>query len=82
MTGGDYMFATLIFLVGSLLGLATGALLCVRFVRQEVAANLGPRLREIQGQLNLIEAELTYAIGARYAELSTQLSQGPRRQNL
>ncbi len=76
------MFATLIFLVGSLLGLAMGALLCVRFVRQEVTADLGPRLREIKGQLNVIEAELTYAIGTRYAELSAQLSQGPRRQNL
>jgi hypothetical protein len=54
----------------------------VRFVRQEVAANLGPRLREIKGQLNVIEAELTYAIGTRYAELNAQLSQGPGRQSL
>jgi hypothetical protein len=69
----------LIFLLGSLLGLTAGALLCVRFIRQEVTANLGPALREIKGQLNMIDAELTYAIGTRYAERA-QLSQGPGRQ--
>lgn len=72
----------LIFLDGSLLGLLLGALLCIRFVRQEVAGDLGPKLRQIQGQLNTIEAELTYVVSSRYADLNAQLSQDPRRQNL
>jgi hypothetical protein len=71
----------LIFLFGSLFGILLGALLCVRYVRQEVTGELGPKLRQIQGQLNSIEAELTYVAGSRYAELS-QLLQDPRRQNL
>jgi hypothetical protein len=78
---GVIMYATLIFLVGSLLGLVLGSLLCVRYVRQEVAGDLGPKLRQIQGQLNVIEAELTYAIGARYTEINAQLSQDPGRQS-
>ena len=69
----------MIFFLGSLLGLLGGALLCVRFVRQEVAADLGPRLQRIQGQLDAVEAQLTLAVGARYAELSAQLSQDPGR---
>ena len=71
----------LIFLLGSLLGALLGALLCIRFIRQEVTGDLSPQLKQIRGQLNSIEAELTYAIGTRYAELSAQLSQDPRRQN-
>jgi hypothetical protein len=72
----------LIFIVGALLGLLLGALLCIRFVRQEVTGDLGPRLNQIQGQLNNIEAELTYAVGSRYAELSARLSQEPRQPSL
>jgi hypothetical protein len=72
----------LIFLVGSLFGTLLGALLCVRFVRQEVTGDLSPKLRQIQGQLNTIEAELTYAVSSRYAELNAQLAHDPRRQGL
>ena len=72
----------LIFLVGSLFGALLGALLCVRYVRQEVTGDLGPKLRQIQGQLNTIEAELTYVVSARYAELNVQMSHDSRRQGL
>ena len=48
----------LIFLVGSLLGLLLGllfgALLCIRYLRQEVAGDIGPRLRTIQSHLDEI----------------------------
>ncbi len=71
----------LIFLVGSLLGLLLGALLCVRFVRQGVTGELGPKLRQIQGQLNTIEAELTYMVSSRYADLNAKLSPEPRQPN-
>jgi hypothetical protein len=78
------MEVVMIFLVvvaTSEFGLLLGALVCIRFVRQEVAADLGPKLRQIQGQLDAIEAELTYAVSSRYAELNAQLSQDVRRQN-
>jgi hypothetical protein len=71
----------LIFLVGSLLGLLLGALLCVRFVRQGVTGDLGPKLRQIQGQLNTIEAELTYLVSFRYADLNAKQSPEPRQPN-
>lgn len=69
----------LIFTVGALFGLLSGALLCIRYIRQEVAADIGPRLRRIQLQLETLEAEVGLAIGTRYNELSGQLSQEPRR---
>ncbi|HEX4091876.1 MAG TPA: hypothetical protein VHZ33_24450 [Trebonia sp.] len=71
----------LIFLVGSLFGLLLGALLCIRFVRQGVTGDLSPKLRQILGQLDTIEAELTYVVSSRYAELNAQLLQDSRRQN-
>jgi hypothetical protein len=80
MTG--VIMIVLIFLVGSLLGALLGALVCIRFVRQEVTGDLGPKLRQIQGQLNTIEAELTYMVSARYAELNAQMAHDPRRRDL
>jgi hypothetical protein len=70
----------LIFLTGSLLGLFAGAMLCVRFIRQEVAGDIGPRLRSIERQLGNLEADVNLALGARYAELSNQLNQEQHRQ--
>jgi uncharacterized membrane-anchored protein YhcB (DUF1043 family) len=70
----------LIFLLGSLLGLLVGALTCIRFVRQQVTGDLGPRLQRIQSQLDSVQAELTLAVGARYAELTAHLATDPRRQ--
>lgn len=69
----------LIFTVGALFGLLLGALLCIRFIRQEVAGDIGPRLRRIQLQLDALEAEVGLAIGTRYAEVSAHLSQDLRR---
>ena len=60
----------LVFLVGSLLGLCLGALVCIRYVRQGVSEDLNPKLSRMQGQLNTIEAELAYMVSARYAELN------------
>lgn len=70
----------LIFLLGSLLGLLLGALLCIRFIRQEVAGDIGPRLGRIQAQLDALQAEVGLAIGTHYAEVSARLSQDPPKQ--
>jgi hypothetical protein len=69
----------LIFLLGSMLGLLLGALLCIRFIRQEVAGDIGPRLRRIQAQLDSLEAEVGLAIGTRYAEVTAHLTQDSRK---
>jgi hypothetical protein len=69
----------MIFLLGSLLGLLFGALLSIRFIRQEVAGDLLPRLQRIQSQLDALDAQVTLAVGARYAELTAHLShESPR----
>jgi hypothetical protein len=72
----------LIFTVGALLGLLMGALLCIRFIRQEVAGDIGPRLRRIQVQLDALEAEVGLVIGTRYTEVTAHLSQDPRKTTL
>ena len=69
----------LIFTLGALLGLLMGALLCIRFIRQEVAGDIGPRLRRIQSELEALEAEVGLVLGTRYAEVSAHLSEDPRR---
>jgi hypothetical protein len=68
----------LIFIVGSLFGLLGGALVSIRFIRQQVTGDLLPGLSRIQGQLNTIEAEVGYMVNSRYAELNARLSQNPR----
>ena len=61
----------LIFLVGALLGVLMGGALCVRYLRREVAADIGPKLKRMQLQLDNIETELNLAITMRQSELST-----------
>jgi hypothetical protein len=78
MTG--VIMIVLIFLVGSLLGLLLGAVMSIRLVRQEVAGDLGPSIRQMQRQLSNIETELAYAVSSRYAEIHAQLSKDQRQQ--
>ena len=59
-----------IFLVGALLGVLMGGALCVRYLRREIADDIGPKLKRMQLQLDNIEAELNLAITTRHAELS------------
>jgi ferric-dicitrate binding protein FerR (iron transport regulator) len=60
----------LIFLVGALGGVLMGGALCVRYLRREMAADIGPRLKRMQLQLDNIETELNIAITTRHAELT------------
>jgi hypothetical protein len=76
MTG--VIMIVLILLVGLLLGLLGGALVSIRFVKQQVTGDLLPTLGRMQGQLNTIEAEVGYMVNSRYAEISTRLLPEPR----
>jgi len=60
----------LIFAVGTLLGVLAGGALCVRYLRHEIAADVGPQLRRLQLQLDNLEAAVNLALMTRYAELS------------
>jgi len=67
----------LIFLVGLQLGALVGAVFCIRYLRREIAADIGPKLRRMQAQLDNLEAALNLALVSRYAELSERLSPQP-----
>jgi hypothetical protein len=60
----------MILLVAVLIGMLAGGAVCVRYLRQEIAGNIGPRLRRMQMQLDNLEAEINLAMTIRLAELS------------
>jgi len=62
----------LIFLLGTSLGMVLGSMICVRYLRRELAADIGPRLKRVQLQLDNIEAALHLVIATRYANLATR----------
>jgi hypothetical protein len=66
----------MVILLGLLIGLLTGAAVCARYLRQEIAANIGPRLRRIELQLDTLQAELNLATEARLAALSKRIDDG------
>jgi hypothetical protein len=59
----------LIFFLGVLLGVLFGGLLCAAYLRQEIAASVGPKLRGVELQLSTIENLLGLAVETRRAEL-------------
>jgi uncharacterized membrane protein YciS (DUF1049 family) len=59
----------LIFLVGLQLGALVGAFFCIRYLRREIAADIGPKLKRMQAQLDNLESALNLAVLSRYAEL-------------
>jgi hypothetical protein len=61
-----------IFFLGALLGVLFGGILCAAYIRQEITARIGPRLRRVELQLETIEAQLNLAVMSRYAELAGQ----------
>jgi hypothetical protein len=67
----------MIFLLGTLLGMLAGAAVCVRYLRQEIAGDIGPKLRRIQFQLENLEAEINLVMATRLAESSRRYGQDP-----
>jgi ABC-type lipoprotein release transport system permease subunit len=60
----------LIFVVGLLLGTLIGGGLCVRYLRREIAADIGPQLRQLNLKVETLESVVNLALATRYAELS------------
>jgi hypothetical protein len=65
----------MVILVGALIGLLMGAAVCLRFVRQEMMANISPRLHRIELQLDTLRAELNLATETRLAALNKSIEQ-------
>jgi uncharacterized membrane-anchored protein YhcB (DUF1043 family) len=67
----------LIFLIGLQLGVLIGAVSCIRYLRRELSADIGPKLKRMQAQLDSLEAALNLAVLSRYAELSERIPPHP-----
>ena len=67
----------MILLVAALVGMLAGGAVCVRYLRQEIAADIVPRLRRMQLQLDNLEAEINLAMATRLAELSRRCGRDP-----
>jgi len=72
---GDAMILN--FLIGLQLGVLIGAVFCIRYLRRELSADIGPKLKRMQAQLDSLEAALNLAVLSRYAELSERLPSHP-----
>jgi hypothetical protein len=66
-----------VILLGLLIGLVIGAAACVRYLRQEVAANIGPRLHNIELQLDTLRSEVNLATELRLASLNKRINPNP-----
>jgi hypothetical protein len=66
------MLIVLVGLICLLLGVLMGGALCVRYLRREIADDIGPKLRRVQSQLDSIGSELNLAIATRHEELSVR----------
>ena len=62
-------------LLGVLMGLLGGMAVCARFLRQEIAANIGPRLQRIERMLECLQAEIALDAETRLAALHELLEQ-------
>jgi len=67
----------LMFFFGVQLGVLLGAMLCIRYLRREIAADIGPRLKQMQVQLDNLESALNLAVVSHFAELSERLPHPP-----
>jgi hypothetical protein len=55
----------MIFLVGTLVGMLAGAIASMRYFRQEMTANVAPKLKLIQLHLDNLESEVNLALATR-----------------
>jgi hypothetical protein len=59
----------LIFFLGALLGLVVGVIGCVRYVRQELTARIGPTMDLMQLQLDNVQSAVNLALASWHAQL-------------
>jgi hypothetical protein len=67
----------LIFFLGALLGVLIGGAVCVRYLRQEIAGNIGPRLNRIQLQIDTLESAVNLALVTRQTEIPPSAPRQP-----
>jgi hypothetical protein len=75
---GRQVGGKVLFLIGLLVGTIAGCLICIRYLRREIAADIGPRLRRIQLQLDNLETAVNLGTVTRYADLAAYRPPLPR----
>jgi uncharacterized protein YneF (UPF0154 family) len=76
------MVAAVGIFIGVLIGLLMGMLVCARYLRQEMAANIGPKLERIEQQLRTLQAEFNLDSATRLARLTQWLpTESPQASN-
>jgi hypothetical protein len=65
------------FLLGMLIGAIAGCLIRVAYLRREIAADIGPRLRRIQLQLDNLETAVNLGMVTRYADIASGFPRVP-----
>ena len=68
----------LTFLTGLLLGTLIGGAFCVRYLRREITANVGPQLRQLNYKIEALESVLNLALVTRHAELTSMTATSAR----
>ncbi|TDQ04590.1 hypothetical protein [Labedaea rhizosphaerae] len=59
----------LIFLLGALLGVVVGVIVCIRYVRQEMTARIEPTMQLVQSRLANVQSSVDMALAAWHAEM-------------
>jgi hypothetical protein len=71
------MVVLLIFFAGALLGALAGSIACVRYVRQEMTANIAPGLRRLQFQVDSLETEIRLTVTEWLVEMTKRHKEPP-----
>lgn len=59
----------MLFMIGVLLGLVGGSALCIRYLRQEMTARIGPSIELLRLQLDNVQSGVNLALANWHAEL-------------
>jgi hypothetical protein len=71
------MWFALGIVIGGMIGGLAGCGTCIRYLRREIAADIGPRLRRIQLQLDNLETAVNLGVVTRYADMAAGFTRLP-----
>jgi hypothetical protein len=76
------VMTVLIFLIGALLGMLLGTALCVRYLRQELTARIGPTMDLLELKLDNVHSAVNIALANWHAELHNNHQHPPQPQQI
>jgi hypothetical protein len=61
----------LIFFIGALLGVLVGAVVCVRWVKQEMTAQVAPRMHLMETRMSTLQSSVDLALSKWHEDMHT-----------